>query len=109
MAVAETALCPAVPAIQIGVDITIYMAYGCHMSLTEKTTVYLDSADYRRLKALAEAESRPAAELIREAVSEYVRRRAPRSAPASVGVGRSGSGVLAERAEALLEGLGEDS
>lgn len=45
---------------------------------TVKTTVYLDGADYRRLKALAAAEGRSAAELIRVAVAEYTRRHAAR-------------------------------
>ena len=73
-----------------------------------KTTVYLDPSEYRRLKALAVAEDRPAAALIRSAVSDYVRGRAPRMSPSSLGVGRSGDGRLSERAEELLTGLGED-
>jgi predicted transcriptional regulator len=75
---------------------------------TEKTTVYLDAADHRRLKALAAAENRPTAELIREAVAEYVRRRAPRVRPASIGAARSGQRDLAARSEELLRGFGED-
>lgn len=74
-----------------------------------KTTVYLDAADYRRLKALASAEGRSAAELIRAAVSEYANRRAARSLPSSLGAGRSGDGRLAERSEELLRGMGDDS
>lgn len=73
-----------------------------------KTTVYLDAADYRRLKALAGAEGRSTAELIRAAVAEYARRRGPHTLPSSVGVGRSGDGTLSERAEQLLDGLGRD-
>jgi predicted transcriptional regulator len=70
--------------------------------------VYLNAGDHRRLKALAAAEGRPTAELIREAIAEYVRRRAPRAAPASIGTGRSGRSDLAERSEDLLAGFGED-
>ena len=70
---------------------------------TMKTTVYLDGADYRRLKALAAADGRSAAELIRAAVSEYTRRRAPARLPRSLGAVRSGDGRLGERAEGLLE------
>jgi predicted DNA-binding protein len=44
-----------------------------------KTTVYLVEADYRRLKAVARQQKRPAAELIRQAVSDYARRRVRRS------------------------------
>jgi predicted transcriptional regulator len=73
----------------------------------EKTTVYLDAVNHRRLKALAATTSRPAAELIREAVAEYVRRHTHRVRPTSIGAGRSGRSDLAERAEELLEGFGE--
>lgn len=73
-----------------------------------KTTVYLDAAEYRRLKALAGAEGRSTAELIRAAVAEYARIRAPRRVPASLGAGRSGDGTLSERAEELLDALGRD-
>jgi predicted transcriptional regulator len=43
------------------------------MSESTKTTVYLDADDYRCLKALARAQGGSAAELVREAVAEYVR------------------------------------
>lgn len=74
-----------------------------------KTTVYLDAGDYRRLKALAAAEGRTAADLIRAAVSEYAARRVPGRLPSSLGVGRSGDGDLSERAEELLRGLGGEA
>ncbi len=76
------------------------------MSETKRTTVYLDAADYRRLKALARAEGRTAAELIREAVAEYATRRAARARPRSIASGRSGRADLSETAENLLEGMG---
>ena len=76
------------------------------MSTAQKTTVYLDAGDYRRLKMLAAEEGRPPAALIREAVSEYAARRLPRRKPKSVGAGRSGRRDLSERAEELLNGLG---
>ena len=41
---------------------------------TIKTTVYLNAADYRKLKSLAADEGRAAAELVREAVAEYTER-----------------------------------
>jgi hypothetical protein len=72
-----------------------------------RTTVYLDPADYQRLKALAQREGRSAAELIRESIAEYVARRAPIPGPRSLGAGRSGRGDLSERAEDLLADLGE--
>ena len=74
-----------------------------------KTTVYLDAADYRRLKALAAADGRSAAELIRAAVSEYASRRSSRKLPRSLGAACSGDGQLSERAEDLLQGMGEGS
>lgn len=75
--------------------------------MTKRTTVYLDASDYKRIAEIAAGEGRPAAELIREAVADYVRRRAPRSTALSIGAGRSGRGDLAERSEELLDGLGE--
>lgn len=77
-----------------------YMLGG--MNATTKTTVYLDSAAYRRLKALAREQNRSAAELVREAVAEYARRHGAGGRPRSVGLGRSGRGDLSERAEELL-------
>lgn len=77
--------------------------------ITTKTTVYLDSADYRRLKAIARVQGRPPAALLRDAVAEYTRRHGRRGAPRSVGAGRSGRGDISERAEALLEGMGRTS
>lgn len=76
------------------------------MMPTMKTTVYLDAADYRRLKALAASEERSAADLIRTAVSDYVHTHAPSRRPASLGAGRSGDGTLSERAEDLLADMG---
>lgn len=73
-----------------------------------RTTIYLDQADYRRLKALARTQGRPAAELVREAVAEYTRRHAAQVMPRSIGSGRSRSGDVSERAEELLDGLGAD-
>jgi len=71
----------------------------------QKTTVYLDAADYRRLKAIARARGCAPAELVREAVARYAATEAPVRRARSVGVGRSGKGDLSERAEELLAGL----
>jgi hypothetical protein len=79
------------------------------MPETTKTTVYLDATDYRRLQALALAQGRTAAELVREAVSIYAKANLPeRARPVSVGAGRSGRGDIAENAERLLEGFGDE-
>lgn len=73
-----------------------------------KTTVYLDSDVYQKLKGLAAAEGRAAAELVREAVAEYARRRTSRLRPRSIGSGRSTNGTVAEHSEELLDGFGRD-
>jgi hypothetical protein len=80
----------------------------CFLVSNVKTTVYLDAADYRRLKALAASEGRPTAELIRAAVAEYARRHRSASLPSSLGIGTSGEGTLSERAETLLSALGDE-
>jgi predicted transcriptional regulator len=79
------------------------------MSNLTKTTVYLEAEAYRRLKALAERQGRSAAELVREAVEQYTTRREVRRLPSSVGSGSSGGrfGALSERAEELLDDMGE--
>ena len=72
----------------------------------QKTTVYLDPADYRALKRLAARKKRPPAELVREAVAEYAARHEPRRAAKSIGAFTSGRRDLSERAEELLKGMG---
>jgi hypothetical protein len=71
-----------------------------------KTTVYLTEREYSRLKELAREQNRPAAELVREAVTEYARRHVGHKPPSSLGAGRSRKGDLSERAEELLDGMG---
>ena len=77
------------------------------MDMPSKTTVYLDAADYRRLKVLARVQGRSAAELVREAVALYARAHEPPPRPASIALGRSNRGDVSERAEELLTGMGE--
>jgi predicted transcriptional regulator len=72
----------------------------------QKTTVYLGTADYRRLKAIARAKGRTPAELVREAVAQYAAREMPARKPKSIGAGRSTRGDVSERAEELLAGFG---
>jgi predicted transcriptional regulator len=76
------------------------------MSTTLKTTVYLDSSEYQRLKTIAREEGRAPAELIREAVSEYARRHGRRRLPTSLGAGRGNAEDAGARAEELLTGFG---
>ncbi len=80
--------------------------YGIRMARAIKTTVYLEKEDYERIKTIAASESRLPAELVREALSEYVKRRSVRRRPKSVGMGHSRQGDVAARAEELLAGMG---
>jgi len=74
------------------------------MNETQKTTVYLDRADYQQLKTLARRQGRKPAELVREAVAAYARR--GNTMPRSLGSGHSGKRNLSEQAEVLLKGMG---
>jgi len=73
----------------------------------DKTTLYLDGEDYRKLKRIAASRGQAPAALVREAVAEYVARHSSVTVPKSVGAGASGRGDLAERAEEYLAGMGE--
>jgi len=76
------------------------------MSRTQKTTVYLREADYRRLKAIARELGRAPAALIRDAVAEFANRHGRSRRAKSVGAGLSGRSDLGEHAEELLSGFG---
>jgi hypothetical protein len=73
----------------------------------DKTTLYLDPGDYRRLKRIAQTRKRTPAALVREAVAEYVARHSKTRVAKSVGAFTSGRDDLSERAEQLLGGMGE--
>ena len=75
---------------------------------TIKTTVYLNAADYRKLKSLAVDQRRSAAELVREAVAEYAARATRRRWPRSIGMGDSRVPDLAERYEDMMDGFGSE-
>lgn len=81
-------------------------ALCCMVPYMDKTTLYLDGAEYRRLKRIAQARKVAPAVLVREAVAEYVARHARRALPKSLGAGDSGRTDLSERAEDLLAGMG---
>ena len=72
-----------------------------------KTTIYLDDAEYRRLKRIAEREQTSAAELIRTAVSEYVSRLSPTGLPAWIGMLDADPDLASEDEDTLLDGFGE--
>ena len=73
----------------------------------DKTTLYLDGNDYRRLKRLAARRRVPPARLVREAIAEYVAAHDRARLARSVGAFRSGRSDLSERAEDLLAGFGK--
>jgi Ribbon-helix-helix protein, copG family len=74
----------------------------------QKTTVYLDTNAYRKIKAIAKVERRNPADLIREAVTAYAEGRATRTIPRSIGSGNSGIPDLGERVdEFLADGFGQ--
>jgi predicted transcriptional regulator len=73
----------------------------------EKTTLYLDGNDYRRLKRVAARKRVSPALLVREAVAEYVVRHDTARVARSVGAFRSGRSDLSDRAEDLLAGFGK--
>ena len=72
----------------------------------DKTTLYLDGEDYRKLKRIAASRRQAPAALVREAVAEYVTRHGTARLPRSIGAGDSGLGDLSERAEEFLAGMG---
>ncbi len=82
--------------------------YGYHMSDSTKTTVYLNTADYKRLKLLAKARGRTAAELVREAVAVYARTHQTSLRPSSIGSAKTGRSDLSARAEELLGDMGRE-
>ena len=75
----------------------------------DKTTLYLDGADYRKLKRIASARKQTPAALVREAVAEYVVRHGRTQGPRSIGAFTSGRSDVSERSEELLDGMGADA
>jgi len=71
-----------------------------------KTTVYLDAAEYQRLKAIARRERRAPAALVREAVKEYAQRHDRRPVPRSLGAGCSGGGEAGRTRRGAARGDG---
>jgi predicted transcriptional regulator len=75
----------------------------------DKTTLYLDSDNYRRLKRVAFRRRVAPAVLVREAIAEYVAHHDTTRSARSVGSARSGRSDIGERAEELLAGFGKTS
>lgn len=51
------------------------------MKAFEKTAIYLDAEDHRRLKRMALAQGRTTADLVRDAVSEFIQRQPRTTGP----------------------------
>lgn len=73
-----------------------------------KTSVYLDEEHAAELRRLAEAEGRPQAEILRDAILVYAAQARPRRIFAMDGVARGPGGSIADiPEEELLKGMGE--
>lgn len=72
-----------------------------------RTTVYLEGAEYQRLKRLADAEGRSAAELIRAAVARFLEEAHETGQPDWIGSMASGDADWAEDAPERLDGFGQ--
>ncbi|MGH7320346.1 MAG: ribbon-helix-helix protein, CopG family [Candidatus Rokuibacteriota bacterium] len=69
----------------------------------KRTTIFADEDVLRKLREIAKRENTTLSDVVRTALGRYVARRVRRRARVSlVGVGRSGRGDVAERAEELL-------
>ncbi len=75
----------------------------------DKTTLYLDSENYRRLKRVAYRRRVAPAVLVREAIADYVARHDTVRLARSVGSARSGRSDIGERAEEFLAGFGDST
>jgi predicted transcriptional regulator len=74
----------------------------------KKTSVYLDDEHAERLRRAAEAEGRPQAEIIRDAIVQYTSRRAVPREFAMSGIAEGPGGSVADiPEEELLRGFGE--
>jgi predicted transcriptional regulator len=65
------------------------MAYGKLLPAMEKTTLYLPTELQRALKDAARRSGRPQAELVRDALTQYLAEQ-PRPMPRSIGMANSG-------------------
>ena len=80
---------------------------ACHMyGMPKKTTLYLGDEESALLKQASEQEGVSQGAIITRALRSYFRGRSKKAR--SVGAGRSGRKDLSERAEDLLNGMGED-
>ncbi|HAJ95594.1 MAG TPA: hypothetical protein DCP02_05095 [Actinobacteria bacterium] len=74
----------------------------------ERTSILLDKDIMLKLKKLSKNTNRSISFLIREAVSSYVIRKAPKKKFSIIGIGSSGGSDIANNEDEYLKGLGED-
>ena len=74
----------------------------------ERTSILLDKDVILKLKKLSNTTNKSTSFLIREAVSSYVAKKAPKRKISIIGIGSSGGSDIANNEDEYLEGLGED-
>ncbi|MCJ7471207.1 MAG: ribbon-helix-helix domain-containing protein [Actinobacteria bacterium] len=74
----------------------------------ERTSILLDKDIMLQLKKLSKTTNKSTSFLIREAVSSYVAKKAPKKKISIIGIGSSGGSDIANDEDKYLKGLGED-
>jgi metal-responsive CopG/Arc/MetJ family transcriptional regulator len=74
----------------------------------ERTSILLDKDIMLKLKKLSKTTDKSTSFLIREAVSSYVAKKAPKKKIGIIGIGSSGGSDIANNEDEYLKGLGED-
>ena len=74
----------------------------------ERTSILLEKDIMLKLKNMAKFSNKSTSFLIREAVTEYVAKKAPRKEIGIIGIGSSGGSDIANNEDEYLKGLGED-
>ena len=74
----------------------------------ERTSILLDKDIMLKLKSLAKFSNKSISFLIREALSDYVAKKAPRSKIGIIGIGDSGGSDIVNEKDRYLKGFGKD-
>ena len=74
----------------------------CNIYVMKRTTVFLEEALLRRARQLARREGRSFAQVVREALAQYLAAGRPRRLPSIAGKYRSGYTDTSERVDELL-------
>ncbi len=73
----------------------------------ERTSILLDKATMLKLKSLSKLSHKSTSLLIREAVSDYVAKKVPKSEIGIIGIGDSGGSDIANKKDEYLKGFGK--